>query len=474
MMRLPLQRHYDTKCHSIYYSFGSISGSSSGSISGSSSGSSSSSRSSSTKTILLNLLLLALLVFLNTCQLTQALSSSSSKKSGACTSSTNKNTNKNTNTNTNNHLPKFTYAQHLKTKIASSEAKCERRRIERSQSSSPREVCPNCHRVPILCICSSLPLTKICTDTTILVLQHPNEYKRKSLSTVPIMPLVLEDCTVVRGYNFGEKGGDKGCRYQGSASAQSVPMRMVEDFVARGKVPLLLFPSPDAISLDDSSDGDVRVILNKLSNGNGYGNGNRNGNGKSETKNNNDNKNGQGGSDVYVNVDADVSRKVEAEATTETKIKKDGHLLILVDGTWAEARRIIMQSPTLVKQCQMVQFSLEYTSIYDIVRKEPDKHCISTLEACAQALLRIESDETIAMKAKECLERSMRHMVDTKRKIYEMRNAPEPRFTRPGMKEAKRTERAKEVEKTIFGVGGGKSTSSITNTDTNANTNKVD
>ena len=81
------------------------------------------------------------------------------------------------------------YAQHLKTKIARSEAKSERRRKER-ESHVSREKCSSCQRPPILCVCEALPSKRIVTSTKILVLQHPNEFKRKSLSTVPLMPLV--------------------------------------------------------------------------------------------------------------------------------------------------------------------------------------------------------------------------------------------------------------------------------------------
>lgn len=277
--------------------------------------------------------------------------------------------------------PKY-YAQHLKTKIASSEAKCERRKRERQ--SVARELCPGCGRPPILCVCEALPAEKIVTSTNILILQHPNEFKRKSLSTVPLMPLVLENCVVKVGYNFKPES-----------------VELVQKCIDQGRKPLLLFPGDDAISLDAN-------------------------NNIKEDKDNNSNI-----------IDQAIN------------LIDDHHLLILVDGTWAEAIRILKQSPELVDQCQQVQFTQEYDSIYDVVRKEPEKHCISTLEACAESLICLEGNKEVGRNAKKSLEKAMRHMVDIKRKIYAMRN-PEPRFTRPGMKEAQRIKQAEEYEKNIF------------------------
>lgn len=271
------------------------------------------------------------------------------------------------------------YAQHFKKTVSSSEAKAERRKKERRLVA--RELCSDCHRPPILCVCEALPKEKILTSTHVLVLQHPNEFKRKSLSTVPLMPLVLENCTVKVGYNFDPNS-----------------LELVKKSLDKGKKPLLLFPGPDAISLDDQDKSVERTIF----------------------------------------------------SSTEGSSDEGGDILLLIDGTWAEARRIMMQSSILVDACQQVQFSLDYESIYDAVRKEPEKHCISTLEACAESLMLLEKDKNIALRAKKSLEHAMTHMIEIKKRIYEMRN-PEPRFTRPGMKVAVRAAKAKKIEEKIFG-----------------------
>ena len=127
------------------------------------------------------------------------------------------------------------YDANMKTKIASSVAKTERREVERSRVGRP--VCDGCRRHPELCVCTSLPEQLIDTSTSILILQHPRERRRKSLSTVPLMPLVLKKCTVKTGYNFMPEQLD-----------------LVTECLERGQKPLLLFPGPNAISLDDDSD----------------------------------------------------------------------------------------------------------------------------------------------------------------------------------------------------------------------------
>jgi DTW domain-containing protein YfiP len=259
-------------------------------------------------------------------------------------------------------------------KIASMVAKAERREYNRACCIS-RELCEGCNRPPVLCICESLPPKLISTSTHVLILQHRNEFRRKSLSTVPLMPLVLEKCTVKVGYNF-----------------QLDQLELVQECLAKGQKPLLLFPGPNSISLD-------------------------------------------------ANIGA-----------TQT-FQEQEQLLILIDGTWAEARRMMLQSPTLVEKSQQVQFTADYESIYDVVRKEPEKHCISTLEACAHALTLLEPDKSKdrASEAKKYLEDSMRDMVDTKRRIHEIRNdTPEPRFTRPGTKIYERNKRRWEIKEKLF------------------------
>lgn len=265
------------------------------------------------------------------------------------------------------------YDPNMKTKIASSVAKTERREAERARVG--RETCERCARPPILCVCQSLPEELISTSTSILILQHPRERRRRSLSTVPLMPLVLDKCTVKVGFSFTPDELD-----------------IFRESVARGKKPLLLYPGPDAISLD--------------------------------------------GDDCNDNVVKDL--------------QSEDQLLVLLDGTWNEAKGIALKSPELVQNCRQIQFQSDQDSIYpDVLRKEPQKHCLSTLESCAHALMLLEPSHELATKAKAHLEDSMRCMVEKRMSLIESRN--EPRFARPSQKIFSKNKRRHEIKKELFG-----------------------
>jgi len=266
----------------------------------------------------------------------------------------------------------FANDPNVKANIASSVAKTERRDMARS--SVGREICEGCNRPPPLCVCQSLPEQLIDTSTSVLILQHPRERRRKSLSTVPLMPLVLKKCTVQTGYNFTPQ-----------------QLNLVTECLGRGQKPLLLFPGPDAITLDD-----------------------------------------------------DVNRDVVQNLQNEEQ------LLILIDGTWGEAKRMIMQSPELIKNCQQIQFQSETESIYPSeLRKEPEKHCLSTLESCAHALMRLEASVECATEAKMYLEGSMRCMVNKRMSVSKSRNRV-PRFSRPDEKIFEKNKRVDEIKQQLF------------------------
>jgi DTW domain-containing protein YfiP len=212
--------------------------------------------------------------------------------------------------------------------IASNIAKSERRENGRSMESMPRTFCTKCKRPAKVCICPGLPSELIATETEVLVLQHPGEFRsRKTISTTPLIPLVLQHCTIRVGYSF-----------------DAPDLAPIREALARGQTPLLLFPGSDAISLDEGT-----ATLNSSS------------------------------SSFPANDAADN------ETTSASR-----HLLILVDGTWTQARRMIRESPSLMACCQKVEFTSPEKSIYDAIRKEPEKHCLSTLECCAQALIHLE------------------------------------------------------------------------------------
>jgi DTW domain-containing protein YfiP/GNAT superfamily N-acetyltransferase len=233
------------------------------------------------------------------------------------------------------------YAPHLRAKIAGSVAKGERRAGERA--GQLRQVCGGCSRPEALCVCDVLPDQKLITKTRILILQHPNERRKKNFSTVPLLRLVLENVQVLVGYEFD--------------ADQIAP---VKELISKGQKPLLLYPSPEAISLDNL---DFAALSSS---------------------------------------EKDINSSNDTIICSDDNNDQD-NLLIIVDGTWMEAKRIMRESPSLVQHCQKVQFTSDSTSIYDAVRKEPEAHCLSTLEACAKALELLENNNhnNTAMPAKK-------------------------------------------------------------------------
>ncbi|CAJ1954723.1 unnamed protein product [Cylindrotheca closterium] len=273
---------------------------------------------------------------------------------------------------------------HLQVKIASSITKGERRKEERQ--SKTRNLCPGCDRPPVICVCDALPPEKLSTRTQLLVLQHPNEFRKKTFSTVPLMSLVLENVQVQRDYQFEVKG-----------------LQIVQECLDRGQRPLLLFPGDDAISLD------------------GFGN-LEDDESKQEAN--------------MVDMDANLIQTLQ-------EIRKQDNLLIVMDGTWAEAKRMALGSEDLVNACQQVQFTAPASCLYDAIRKEPEGHCLSTLEACAQSLVLLEGARETATYLKGVLQ----HMVNIQLTM-ERNRQDDPR--QKGKQLYERNKRRRRVEKTLF------------------------
>ena len=247
---------------------------------------------------------------------------------------------------------------------------------------------------------------------------------------MPLMPLVLENCRIQVGYSFNFEFNSEEDEHQlvtgigdglvGTGSGTGPGCEFVRECLARGQKPLLLFPGENAISLD-----------------------------RRELEEDNDN-NGDDYSDSG-DIGGQKEQKDEEYNNQVQQLKNGQQLLIIIDGTWAEAKRMIKESPTLVAMCQQVQFTADYESIYDIVRKEPEKHCISTLEACSHALTLLEPEERRGGEAKEWLEGSMKYMVETKMNVHDLRNGtPEPRFARPGVKTYERNKRRFQIKEELF------------------------
>ncbi|KAL7551334.1 hypothetical protein ACHAWF_014527 [Thalassiosira exigua] len=222
------------------------------------------------------------------------------------------------------------------------------RSIDRSEW---REYCTGCGRPPTQCLCEHLPREKIRLETRVLVLQHPVEFRRKTISTVPLLRLVLERCDVLVGRAFDA--------------------RHLEDALdsSRGDestTPLLLFPGPDAISLEDSD------ALERLAHS-----------------------------------AHDSGARDSTDGAHRTRCS-----LVIVDGTWTQAKRMLRNSPYLLQRCRLVQFTgTTEPSVYDSIRKQPDAHCLSTLESCERTLRLLEPDNPRMQEASDHLLSSLRAMI---------------------------------------------------------------
>ena len=86
-------------------------------------------------------------------------------------------------------------------------------------------------------------------------------------------------------------------------------------------------------------------------------------------------------------------------------------LLVLIDGTWSQAQNMMRHSPGLAAACTHVMFESDQQPIIGKLRREPQQHCMSTLEACARALRLVEPTAE-AEAAAGYMERTLQAMVD--------------------------------------------------------------
>lgn len=77
-----------------------------------------------------------------------------------------------------------------------------------------------------------------------------------------------------------------------------------------------------------------------------------------------------------------------ADAADIDQLAAPPRTLVVVDGTWANARKLVERSP-LLRGLPRLAFRPDFTSSYRI-RREPAAHCLSTIEATAHALERLE------------------------------------------------------------------------------------
>ena len=111
---------------------------------------------------------------------------------------------------------------------------------------SKRPMCPRCYRpTPAACICDSLPQEPIVLrKTRVLILQHPQELKRKN-RTVPLLQLAL------RSPNNSNSGASP-CIQVAVARKLGAHVAFQQIIDDESQSLLLLYPGPDAISLEEA------------------------------------------------------------------------------------------------------------------------------------------------------------------------------------------------------------------------------
>merc|ERR1712166_1200664 len=85
-------------------------------------------------------------------------------------------------------------------------------------------------------------------------------------------------------------------------------------------------------------------------------------------------------------------------------------------------------------------------SIYHAMRKEPEEYCLSTLEACGEALKILEQDPTIQIRLNTALTKHVElHLKNAKDASYQSRHV------RDTTSRDSKIKRAKEIEQSIYG-----------------------
>lgn len=101
----------------------------------------------------------------------------------------------------------------------------------------------------------------------------------------------------------------------------------------------------------------------------------------------------------------------------------DNAALIVIDGTWAQAKGIFTQNPQL-HEVRQIQLNAESMSEY-VVRTQPTKGCLSTLESVAHALAWLEQRPDIVETLACPLRALCQHQLDRGAVVHHSRDDPD-------------------------------------------------
>ena len=183
------------------------------------------------------------------------------------------------------------------------------------------EKCENCLKPHNVCFCSIKP--EITTHLKVVILQHPQEPK-ELLSTIPLISCVLKNAEIKIGLSWAN--------FKKVVEATESPGDWGVVYLGSG----IKFP-------------DGKKIYNL----------------------------------PVVNF---VDKKGQLRSSSEqAQLKKQLKGLILLDGTWAQAKTLWWRNPWLLKLSRVI-LSPQVPSEYGKIRREPKKECLSTLESVALSL----------------------------------------------------------------------------------------
>jgi DTW domain-containing protein YfiP len=143
-----------------------------------------------------------------------------------------------------------------------------------------------------------------------------------------------------------------------------------------------------------------------------------------------------------------LSRPEDAVAMQEALNGRRLQVLV-IDGTWASARKMLRISPRLAA-LPWISFDSSRRSEYRI-RPQPDPLCLSTLEAVhelIEVLARSQVEPLPADRAHDNLMSTFRHMIDTQLRIA--RDPAVPGYRRGAYKDFTTTPAGKRKERTQF------------------------
>ena len=162
----------------------------------------------------------------------------------------------------------------------------------------------------------------------------------------------------------------------------------------------------------------------------------------------------------------DVNKKLLLSSNNDNDDNDDDNvenmkktLLIACDGTWTQAKRMFYNSPDLLSKCHQIQFTSNTTTIYDRIRTEPQDHCLSTSEAIAEALIRLEPNGN-GLAAKTYIHSALKKLVEVQLQYSLDARQSDPRFTRRKQKVFNKRQHRLHIEQrmfndTIFDLGDG-------------------